>query len=141
MERKQTLPILGNVLIEASHSGLLLTASDSEIEVQSETEISVDSPGATTVPARKLLDICRSLKDNSRMDIELSGEQVKVKSGRTRFSLATMPAGEFPKINQLQDAQTVELKQSVLAQAIKATSFSMAQQDVRFYLNLSLIHI
>lgn len=141
VERKQTLPILGNVLIEASDSGLLLTASDSEIEVQSETEISVDSPGATTVPARKLLDICRSLKDNSRMDIELSGEQVKVKSGRTRFSLATMPAGEFPKINQLQDAQTVELKQSVLAQAIKATSFSMAQQDVRFYLNGMLVEI
>ncbi len=141
VERKQTLPILGNVLIEASDSRVLFTASDSEIEVQSEASVSVDSTGATSVPARKLLDICRSLKDNSRMEVELSGEQVKIKSGRTRFSLATMQAGEFPKINKLEDAQSVTLKQSVLSQAIRATAFSMAQQDVRFYLNGMLIEI
>lgn len=141
VERKQTLPILGNVLIEASERGLLLTASDSEIEVQSTTTLGIDSTGATTVPARKLLDICKSLKEHDRIDIELSGEQVKVKSGRTRFSLATMPAGEFPKINKLEDAQSVELEPSVLSKAIRATAFSMAQQDVRFYLNGMLIEI
>ena len=125
VERKQTLPILGNVLIEASEQGLLLTASDSEIEVQSATRIAVDSEGAITVPARKLLDICKSLKDQARLDVELSGDQVKVKSGRTRFSLATMAAAEFPKTSKLENAQSVELEPSVFSQTINIFMFKI----------------
>lgn len=141
VERKQTLPILGNVLIEAQNGRVVLTASDSEIEVQSATDIAVDSEGSTTVPARKLLDICRSLAEHSRLDLELSNEQVKIKSGRTRFSLSTLPAGEFPKVAELKDAQSIVLEEKVLAQAIRSTAFSMAQQDVRFYLNGMLMEI
>jgi len=141
VERKQTLPILGNVLIEAESERITLTASDSEIELQSSTDISVDSPGSTTVPARKLLDICRSLADHARMDVELSNEQVRIKSGRTRFSLSTLPATEYPKVAELQNPQTIVLEEKVLGRAIRSTAFSMAQQDVRFYLNGMLMEI
>ena len=142
VERKQTMPILGNVLIEATDSSLILTASDSEIELQSSIQLPEGSqPGAVTVPARKMHDICRSLPDHARIDCELSGEQLKVKSGRSRFTLSTLPAAEFPKSEPLENAQTVILQQSDLLQTIRSTAFSMAQQDVRFYLNGMLMEI
>ena len=81
VERKQTMPVLGNLLLEASESALTITASDSEIELTSTIQVSVDQPGSITVPARKLVDICRSLTEQSRIDVELSNEQLKVKSG------------------------------------------------------------
>lgn len=141
VERKQTMPVLGNLLIEASDTELCLTASDSEIELKSKIGLTVDAPGSVTVPARKLVDICRALPDHSRIEVELSGEQVKIKSERSRFTLSTLPANLFPKADELKDAQTVNIDESVLSQAIKATAFSMAQQDVRFYLNGLLMEI
>ncbi len=141
VERKQTMPVLGNLLLEADESSLTITASDSEIELTSSVEVSIDQKGAITVPARKLVDICRSLPEQSRIDVELSGEQLKVKSGRTRFSLSTMAANLFPRTDPLEQAQSIEIEQLVLSQAVRATAFSMAQQDVRFYLNGLLMEI
>ena len=141
VERKQTKPILGNVLIEVNQDGLTFTATDSEIELQAMVSVHAEVNGAVTVPARKLLDICRSLSDHSRVDLELSGSKLKLKSGRSRFTLATLPADEFPKVGEITEGQELQLKESDLNEAIHNTAFSMAQQDVRFYLNGMLLEI
>lgn len=141
VERRQTLPVLGNVLLEAESSRLTLTASDTEIELQSSTDLPVEVPGAITIPARKLLDICKALPDHAKLEIEHEGEQVKCQSGRSRFVLTTLPASEFPKVAALENSQSITLNEASLLHAIKASSFSMAQQDVRFYLNGLLMEI
>jgi len=120
VERRQTTPILGNVLIEADDVGLTITATDSEIEMRAHVEIDIEQAGATTVPARKLLDICKNLPEAARIELVHTGDKVQFKSGRSRFTLATLPASEFP---------------------VTSTAFSMAQQDVRFYLNGMLLEI
>ena len=141
VERRQTSPILGNVLMEASDGYLTLTASDSEIEMQARVEMHVDQSGATTVPARKLLEICKHLPESARVDFDYSGDKVIFKSGRSRFTLATLPADEFPHVDELESPQQVILTADVLLQCIRNTAFSMAQQDVRFYLNGMLLEI
>jgi DNA polymerase-3 subunit beta len=141
VERRQTTPILGNVLMQASDGYLTLTASDSEIEMQARVEMHIDQPGTTTVPARKLLEICKHLPDSARVDFDASGDKVVFKSGRSKFTLATLPAEEFPQVAELDSPQNVVLTADVLHTCIKNTAFSMAQQDVRFYLNGMLLEI
>ncbi|MFK7995116.1 MAG: DNA polymerase III subunit beta [Granulosicoccus sp.] len=141
VERKQTSAILGNVLIEADDGYLTITASDSEIEMQARVEMQIDQTGATTVPARKLLDICKHLPESARIDLFYSGDKVLLKSSRSRFTLATLPADEFPKVGALESPQEVHITAVDLHRCVKNTSFSMAQQDVRFYLNGMLLEI
>lgn len=141
VERRQTSPILGNVLIDASDGYLTLTATDSEIEMQARVEMHIDQPGAITVPARKLLEICKHLPESSRVDFEHSGEKVIFKSGRSKFTLSTLPSAEFPVLKDLEAPQQVIITADVLLMCIKNTAFSMAQQDVRFYLNGMLLEI
>ena len=141
VERRQTSPILGNVLIEAADGQVIMTATDAEIEMQARCALHVDEDGAITVPARKLLEIGRHLPDSARVDFESSGEKALFKSGRSRFTLATLPAAEFPKVEPLENPQEVTLSASELHQCIRNTAFSMAQQDVRFYLNGMLLEI
>ncbi len=140
VERKQTLAILGNILIQAGDQ-VVMTANDSEIELQSTAHIHVDVPGSVTVPARKFYDICRHLPDSARVDVDVEGDKAKVKSGRSRFTLATLPANEFPESHVLNNAQRVSLTVAELQKSLQATAFSMAQQDVRFYLNGLLLEI
>lgn len=141
VERRQTSPILGNVLMVAEDGYLTITATDSEIEMQARVEMHVDQTGTTTVPARKLLEICKHLPDSARVDFHHSGDKVVFKSGRSKFTLATLPANEFPTIAELDSPQRVTLTADVLHQCIRNTAFSMAQQDVRFYLNGMLLEI
>lgn len=141
VERRQTTPILGNVLMQANDGYLTLTASDSEIEMQARVEMHIDSPGSTTVPARKLLEICKHLPESARVDFAASGDKVIFKSGRSKFTLATLPSEEFPQVAELESAQQVVLTADVLLTCIHNTAFSMAQQDVRFYLNGMLLEI
>lgn len=141
VERKQTSAILGNVLIEASDGCLTVSATDSEIEMQASIDMPIEQPGAITVPARKLLDICKNLPDSARLDFSVSGEKVIFKSGRSKFTLATLPANEFPKVKKLDSPQEISITAKDLFQCIRATAFSMAQQDVRFYLNGMLLEI
>ena len=141
VERKQTYPILGNVLLEASDNSLTMTASDSEIEMQAQIDIAIDQPGAITVPARKLLEICKHLPDSARIDFAQSGDKVIFKSSRSKFTLATLPAADYPKVEALIDCQQVNISAEAIYNCIKNTAFSMAQQDVRFYLNGMLLEI
>ena len=139
VERRQTMPILSNVLLVAKGNDLAVTATDLEVELVAQTEVAVEAGGEITVSGRKLLDICRALPDGSDVDISLSGEKVVVKSGRSKFSLATLPAAEFPTVEDIKAGQMVAVDQAVLGRLIEKTHFSMAQQDVRYYLNGMLL--
>ena len=139
VERRQTMPILSNVLLVAKGNNLAVTATDLEVELVAQTEVSVDAGGEITVSGRKLLDICRALPEGSEVDVSVSGEKVIVRSGRSKFSLATLPAAEFPTVEDIKAGQTVKVDQAVLARLIEKTHFSMAQQDVRYYLNGMLL--
>jgi len=139
VERRQTMPILSNVLLVAKGNELAVTATDLEVELVAQTEVSVEAGGEITVSGRKLLDICRALPDGSTIDISVSGEKVVIRSGRSKFSLATLPAAEFPTVEDIKAGQTVAVEQAVLGRLIEKTHFSMAQQDVRYYLNGMLL--
>jgi DNA polymerase-3 subunit beta len=139
VERRQTMPILSNVLLVAREGVLSVTATDLEVELVATAEVAVDAGGEITVSGRKLLDICRALPDGSDIDISLSGEKLVVRSGRSKFSLATLPAAEFPSVEDIKAGQTIHVSQEVLGRLIEKTHFSMAQQDVRYYLNGMLL--
>ena len=139
VERRQTMPILSNVLLVAKDNGLAVTATDLEVELVADAEVAVETGGEITVSGRKLLDICRALPEGSDVDISVNGEKVIVRSGRSKFSLATLPAAEFPTVEDIKAGQTIEVKQEVLGRLIEKTHFSMAQQDVRYYLNGMLL--
>jgi len=135
VERRQTMPILANVLLTVSDKGLSVTATDLEVELVAQTEVEVKEKGEVTVPARKLLDICRSLPEGAKIGFSLERERVTLKSGRSRFTLATLPAAEFPAVEDIKTQRSVNLPQKKLRELIEQTHFSMAQQDVRYYLN------
>ncbi len=139
VERRQTMPILANVLLSARNGQLSITATDLEVELVATTDLEVESPGEVTVPGRKLLDICRALPEGAAVAVSQSGDKVTVRSGRSRFTLATLPAAEFPTVEDINAGKAIELPQSTLARLLDKTHFSMAQQDVRYYLNGLLI--
>lgn len=135
VERKQTHEVMNNLLFEANDDYLQLTGTDNEVELRTRIPLLVSEPGKTTIPARKLFDICRSLDDQARLDFDVVGDKAKVRCGKSRFTLATLPIDEFPVIDQVSAATEISLPQVELEKAIKRTSFAMAQQDVRYYLN------
>lgn len=139
VERRQTMPILSNVLIIARDGQLAVTATDLEVELVAQTEIEAESDGEITVSGRKLLDICRALPEGSDVKISLSGEKLSVRAGRSKFNLVTLPAAEFPVVDDIKANQTITVSQASLGRLIEKTHFSMAQQDVRYYLNGMLL--
>jgi DNA polymerase-3 subunit beta len=139
VERRQTMPILSNVLMVAKSGQLSITATDLEVELVAVADVDVESGGEITVSGRKLLDICRALPEGADITVNVSGEKLFVKSGRSKFSLATLPAAEFPTVEDIKAGQTITVPQEVLGKLIEKTHFSMAQQDVRYYLNGMLL--
>jgi DNA polymerase-3 subunit beta len=136
VERRQTMPILANVLLVAKGREVALTATDLEVELVARSAVEkVDQPGEITVPGRKLLDILRALPEESNITAQLEGDRLVVKSGRSRFVLSTLPAGDFPVVDEIKTAHQVELSQGDLRLLLDKTHFAMAQQDVRYYLN------
>lgn len=135
VERRQTLPVLANFLIEAVDEGLRITGTDMEVEVIARAQAEVAQTGQITVPARKLVDICRALPEGVQINVQLNDDKLAVHAGRSRFSLATLPASEFPSSDQAETLQTYEVNQGRLSWLLEKTSFAMAQQDVRHYLN------
>lgn len=135
VERRQTLPVLGNILVQANAQGLTLTATDLEVELVAQLPLEVEVGGETTLPARKLLDICRTLPDGAWIEIAVDQDRATVRSGKSRFTLATLPASDFPVIEELKSVQVFSFPQKELKELIDRTHFSMAQQDVRYYLN------
>lgn len=139
---RPALPILGNVLLKVENGFLSMTATDLEVELISQVQLENDfEPGSITVPSRKFFDICRGLPDNADITLSLDAERVVVRSGRSRFSLATLPAIDFPNIEDWQSDTELTLTQGNLRALIEKTQFSMANQDVRYYLNGMLFDI
>jgi len=141
VERRQTMPVLANVLLSVRDGHLSITATDLEVELLASTDVSVAVAGAIKVPGRKFLDILRALPEKVVVALTLEGEKVVLRAGRSRFSLATLPAVEFPVIDDINAQQTVQLPRKELLRLLEKTHFSMAQQDVRYYLNGMLLEI
>lgn len=141
IEKRQTLPILSNVLLRANDKFLSIVGTDLEVELTINIPLQEPAtPGEITVP-RKLVDICRSLPENTAIDFILDQDKLLIKSGRSRFSLATLPAAEYPSLEQTEKKLEFNLEQKNLRFLIQRTCFAMAQQDVRYYLNGMLLEI
>jgi len=135
VEKRQTMPALSNVLIRATENSLTFTATDLEIELVSNIAMIVDEPGEITLPARKLLDICKSLNNEAIIKFSVKDNKALIRSDRNRFSLTTLPANDFPALDEINIVQEFEITQKTLHDLIDKTAFAMAQQDVRYYLN------
>jgi len=135
VERRQTMPVLANVLLGARDNRLSVTGTDLEVELVATCAVSVQQPGDITVPGRKLLDIFRSLPEKVSVMLSTEGERVSVRAGRSRFTLSSLPASEFPLVEEINAQQTLTMPQGEFRRLIDKTHFAMAQQDVRYYLN------
>ncbi|MBT8140469.1 MAG: DNA polymerase III subunit beta [Gammaproteobacteria bacterium] len=137
VERRNTMPILANMLFVVKGNKLTITGTDLEVELRAQLQVNNDSGGgeSITVPARKILDICKSLPESSEIKFSSEESRVVVKAGRSRFALATLSAKDFPAVQRDERSFSVTVSQSELAALIQKTAFSMAQQDVRYYLN------
>jgi len=141
VERRQTMPILANVLITGRDDQLSITATDLEVELVAKASVTVQQAGEITLPGRKLLDIVKALPDGASVTVTIEGDKATVRSGKSRFSLATLPAADFPTVEDIKAQQTVNIPQAALKRLLDKTHFSMAQQDVRYYLNGMLLEL
>ena len=138
VEKRHTLPILSNVLIERKANRLNLVATDLEIQITTSSEVtgSISEDQSFTVSARKLQDILRSLPDGAETTLDLQANKVQLKAGRSRFNLQTMPADDFPKMAESGELQAkFSVPQKLLQDLLSLVQFAMAQQDIRYYLN------
>lgn len=141
VERRQTIPSLGNILVRNESGGLSLTATDLEIELVAYSDVQPEEPSEITLPARKLLDICRALPESAELKFATDGENGVLRSGRSRFKLSTLPAKDFPTLEDVQATQSFTVPQSELKVLFERTAFAMAQQDVRYYLNGLMLEV
>jgi DNA polymerase-3 subunit beta len=141
VERRQTLPILGNVLLKSTAGDITLTATDLEIEMVASVHAEGSDDFQTTIPARKLLDICKALPDGSAINFNIDENRVSLTSGRSRFTLASLPARDFPGLDEIEEQMSFSITHSQLKGLFDKTSFAMAQQDVRYYLNGILLEL
>lgn len=141
VEKRQTLPILANVLLTANQQQLAMVATDLEVELVGKIDLppsmKASSINSVTLPGRKLLDICRALPEEAQIELlhDDAKNQVTVRSGRSRFALSTLPAHDFPSLDENESILEFQLPQKDLLFLIQRTAFAIAQQDVRYYLN------
>ena len=140
VERRHTMPILANVLIQRQGNQLSFIATDNEVQITTHAECGPGDDHATTVAARKLLDILRALPDGVEVDLTHRDNKMTVTAGKSRFALQTLPAADFPTVAQ-PDAWsvTLTLPQKTLRHLLGMVHFSMAVQDIRYYLNGMLL--
>ncbi len=143
VERRQTLPILANLHVRASMDGkLTLTATDLEVELVAHlSSVPVEQEGEATIPARKLADIVRTLPESAEVSIQVAAERATVRSGRSRFSLAVLPPSDFPRVESGAEEIQIGLSGADMRRLVDKVGFSMAQQDVRYFLNGMLLEI
>ena len=142
VERRQANPVLANLLLNVESDRLVITGTDQEVELTVViTDLVIIGSGEVTVPARKLLDICKSLPVGAEMSAKLEGKRVAVDSGRFNSFLATLPVSEFPNIQSNGHNVSIELLVQDLKRLLQRTSFAMAQQDVRYFFNGVLLEL
>jgi DNA polymerase-3 subunit beta len=135
VERRQTLPVLANFLVSAKGKRLSVTGTDMEVELITSVDADIATEGEVTVPARKLVDIVRMLPEGAKVTAVLEGDKMTVSSGRGRYTLATLPATEFPATDQVETLEIIKIQELKLKNLLDKTAFAMANQDVRYYLN------
>jgi DNA polymerase-3 subunit beta len=135
VERRQTMPVLSNVLFSVRNNRVSLTGTDLEVELVSAFELEVQQAGDVTVPGRKLLDICRAVPEGTQITLSTEADRLTVRAGRSRFTLSTLPAADFPVVDDISPQLTLKVPQAEFRRLVDKTHFSMAQQDVRYYLN------
>ena len=141
IEKRQTMPILSNVLLVVNENGLVLTGTDLEIQLIAQVNLDSFEIGEITVPARKFLDIVRLLPNEAEIKIELLNDKMKITSGRSRFSLSTLSADSYPEFSESELENQFLINAGKMKKALDKTVFCMANQDVRYYLNGLLLHI
>ncbi|PKO53007.1 MAG: DNA polymerase III subunit beta [Betaproteobacteria bacterium HGW-Betaproteobacteria-20] len=142
VEKRHTLPILSNLLLETKQNKIHLTATDLEMQISLSVESATTGDFSTTISAKKLLDICRSLPDSSEINMATNDSRITLKAGKSRFNLQTLPAADYPVMTKTQGASTlVTIGQRQLKDLLKQVEFAMAQQDIRYYLNGLLFEV
>jgi DNA polymerase-3 subunit beta len=143
VERRNTIPILSNVLIDAAPDGSLrLMATDLDLQVvETMNAVSVEAPGAITVSAHLLFDIARKLPDGSQVSIETADNRMVVKAGRSRFTLPTLPRDDFPVIVEGELPTSFEIPAAKLAELVDRTRFAISTEETRYYLNGIFLHV
>ncbi|MEO1202742.1 MAG: DNA polymerase III subunit beta, partial [Pseudomonadota bacterium] len=135
VERRQTMPILSNVLLVARGGRVAVTATDLEVELVAAVDVDVAQEGDITVPGRKLLDICKALPSGVDVKLTMKSERLLMQAGKSRFNLSTLAAAEFPTVEDIGTVDRVTVAQDKIRWLLDKTEFAMAQQDVRYYLN------
>jgi len=140
VERRHTLPILANVLLEQRNGKLHVTATDLEMQITAIADLEGKDGQATTVGARKLQDLLRALPDDAQINLDATGSKMTVRAGRSRFNLQTLAATDYPRISVGQEQlQSLTLAQRDFRSLLRLAEFAMAQQDIRYYLNGMLL--
>lgn len=141
IEKRQTMPMLANVLIESSPEGLTLTATDLEITLKATLALEGLESGKAAVPARKLFDICKALPEHVELTLDTSSDRATLKAGKSRFSLACLPASDFPSQEESTQTARIVVPATTVKELLEQTAFAMANQDVRYYLNGLMLEI
>ena len=142
VERRNTIPILSNVLIEAREDGgIRLMATDLDLQINDTIEADVQQPGATTVSAHTLFDIARKLPEGSQVELAASEGKMQINAGRARFNLSTLPRDDFPVIAEGDLPTRFELPAATLRQIIDKTRFAISTEETRYYLNGIFLHV
>ncbi len=141
VERRNTIPILSNVLIEAGESSIRLMATDLDLQIDETIAAAVDQPGAITVSAHTLFDIARKLPEGSQVQLAAAEGRLTVVAGRARFNLATLPRDDFPVIAEGELPTQFELPATTLKSIIDKTRFAISTEETRYYLNGIFLHV
>ncbi|MCW3847136.1 DNA polymerase III subunit beta [Sphingomonas sp. LB-2] len=142
VERRNTIPILSNVLLEANASGTLrLMATDLDLQIDETIAAAVDQPGATTISAHTLFDIVRKLPEGSQVELSAAEGRIVITAGRARFTLSTLPRDDFPVIAEGELPTVFELPAETLKQIIDKTRFAISTEETRYYLNGIFLHV
>src|SRR3569832_1137616 len=140
VERLHTLPILSNLLLEKKGSKLPLLATDLELQVSTQLDVQAGEDFAITIAAQKLFDIVRALPDSAKVKLDTKDSQEKDSTGKTRFTLQTLPAADFPRVETGAGlGEAIRLPQKTLKRLLQLVQFAMASQDIRYYLNGMLL--
>lgn len=139
VEKRQTMPILSNVLVQGDDNCLVITATDLELELVTRCPAAIGETGSITIPARKFLDICRGLPNDAEIECERKDGQIRIRSGHSRFTLASLQGQDWPHLDEVNTGQTIQIREDILKKLLERTHFAMAHQDVRYYLNGLLV--
>lgn len=141
VEKRHTIPILANILLEAADNTLKITASDLEVGIRSQTDAEVKTAGAVTVSARKLFDIIKELGVDQDVTLEAGSAFVSIRSGRSRFRLSTLSADEYPSLSEADTQTSIQISGTTLSEMVSATSFAMSSDETRKYLTGTLFEV